>query len=255
MLKILCVGIVISACVFGAFVLKYEKKTYKNLSVIFDFDSTLVKNETLIDMLSLALNGDKEKIQQIENITKDAMNGLLTPQQSMNKRLQFATINKEIVKKMTEKTKQSITDGMIDLIKKLQQKNVNIYIVSGGFREVILPTADILGIKNDNVFANDFLYDGDFVSGVKDSILLEKQGKVKVIQNAKKEKKITGKTIMIGDGFTDLKVGLYKATDDFIAFTGVVERENVFEEARKNNFKIAKNADELLKIIEDKFYN
>ena len=224
----------------------------KDISVIFDFDSTIVKNETLNDILSTALNGNQEKIDAIQKITNDAMNGLLTPQQSMNKRLQFATISKKIVDEITKKTCQSITEGMAELIKKLQKNNVKIYIVSGGFNEIILPVAKILGIKEDNVFANDFIYEGDVISGVKSNVLLEKQGKVKLINKLKSEGKIKGKTIMIGDGFTDFEVGLNGATDDFIAFTGIVARENVMQEAKNNNFLIAKNADELLKILNDK---
>ena len=252
--KFLVLTIIFLCCVCSLLFLKHTNifLRKKTVSIIFDFDSTIVKNETLNDILSISLNGNDKKIKQIEQITKDAMNGLITPQQSMNKRLQFATINKKTVEQITQKTTQSITEGMENLIKELQRKNVNIYIVSGGFKEVILPTANILGIKNDNVFANDFLYERDVVAGVKDNILLEKQGKVKLIKKLKNEGKIKGKTIMIGDGFTDLEVGLNKATDDFIAFTGITERENVIQEAQKNNFYIAKNADELLKILNDK---
>ena len=44
----------------------------------------------------------------------------------------------------------------------------------------------------------------------------------------------------------------YKATDDFIVFTGVVEREKVVVDAKKKGFAIAKNVTELSKILNDK---
>lgn len=240
--------------VFGVFIHKNKANFFKKepISIVFDFDSTIVKTESAVDMLSLALNGDKKKIKEIEKITNDAMNGLLTPRQSMEKRLKFATIDKKIVNKIVEKTKKNIVVGFDDLIKQLQQKNIEIYVVSGGFKEIINPTASILGIKNENIYANNLLYNKNIVSGVEDNVLFEKQGKVKLIKKLKKDGKIKGKTIMIGDGYTDLEVGLYKATDDFIVFTGVVEREKVVVDAKKKGFAIAKNVTELSKILNDK---
>ena len=243
--------------VFGFFAYKNKVNFFKKepISVIFDFDSTIVKTESIVDMLSLALGNDKKKIQEIEKITNDAMNGLLTPRQSMEKRLKFATIDKNIVNKITAKAQKNIVDGLDDLIKHLQQKNIQIYVVSGGFKEIIIPTTNLLGIKNENVYANNFVYNKNVVSGVEDNVLFEKQGKVKLIKKLKKEGKIKGKTIMIGDGYTDLEVGLHKATDDFIAFTGVVEREKVVVDAKKNGFAIAKNITELSKTLNDKVKN
>ena len=213
------------------------------MNFLFDFDSTLVKNESLNDVLGLALGNDTEKISQIDKITKMAMEGLISPQDSMCQRLKLATINKELVNKISEKAKSQITDGMVDLISELKKhKDVNIFIISGGFKEMIAPTAKILGIPQENIYANEFIYDkNNTVEKAKDSILLQNQGKVKIINKLKNDGILNGKNIMIGDGFTDLETLLYNAVDDYICFCGVVERENV-----KNKSKnIAKNTNEL----------
>ena len=213
------------------------------MNFLFDFDSTLVKNESLNDVLGLALENDTEKISQIDKITKMAMEGLISPQDSMCQRLKLATINKELVNKISEKAKSQITSGMIDLISELKKhKNVNIFIISGGFKEMIAPTAKILGIPQENIYANEFIYDkNNTVEKAKDSILLQNQGKVKTINKLKNDGILNGKNIMIGDGFTDLETLLYNAVDDYICFCGVIERENV-----KNKSKnIAKNTNEL----------
>ena len=107
---------------------------------------------------------------------------------------------------------------------------------------MIAPTAKILGIPQENIYANEFIYDkNNTVEKAKDSILLQNQGKVKIINKLKNDGILNGKNIMIGDGFTDLETLLYNAVDDYICFCGVVERENV-----KNKSKnIAKNTNEL----------
>ena len=42
----------------------------------------------------------------------------------------------------------------MNLIKVLQKRGVAVYLVSGSFRELILPIAKYLGIPRENVYAN-----------------------------------------------------------------------------------------------------
>lgn len=213
------------------------------MNFLFDFDSTIVKSESLNDVLGLALGNDVCKIAEIDKITKMAMEGLITPQESMTKRLKLATINKELVNKITEKIKDEIVDGMKELISQLkQQKDVNVFIISGGFKEMIEPTAKLLAISEENIFANEFIYnENNVVEGAKQSILLEEQGKVKLINKLKNDGILVGKNTMIGDGFTDLETFLHKAVDNHICFCGVIERENV----KNKSSNIAMNVDNL----------
>ncbi len=54
------------------------------MNFLFDFDSTLIKSESLNDVLNLALEKDTEKISQVDKITKMAMEGLISLQDSMS---------------------------------------------------------------------------------------------------------------------------------------------------------------------------
>ena len=212
------------------------------MNFIFDFDSTLVKRETLNDILKVSINNDEEKIKKVEEITKNAMEGKISPLDSMNSRLKTATIYKKTIEEMKKNIVNEITDGLKFVIKELQKMKVNIFIVSGGFNELIYPVSEILNIKKDNIFANDFIYKDNIVIGVKDNILLEEQGKVKLINKLKNDKILIGKNIMVGDGWTDLETYLFNAVDNYICFTGIVKREKVI-----NNSKIiANNSNELL---------
>jgi hypothetical protein len=46
------------------------------------------------------------------------------------------------------------TQGIEHLVKLLQRRNVAIYLISGGFREIIIPIANLLNIPRDHIFAN-----------------------------------------------------------------------------------------------------
>ena len=202
------------------------------VNFIFDFDSTLVIKETLDEMLKPFL--DIEKRKEIDETTQMAMNGQITFRESLEKRLKLGGLNKNIVAEAQQDTKNSLTIGIKEFIGELKQlKNVNIFIVSGGFKEIIVPTAKLLNIPETNVFANQFDFNSaGAVVGAKDNLLLQKQGKVAVIKDAKNKNIINGKCVMVGDGYTDLETYLYDAVDDFICFCAVVEREKVKQQSK-----------------------
>ncbi|MDR2526581.1 MAG: HAD-IB family phosphatase [Rickettsiales bacterium] len=207
-------------------------------NIIFDFDSTIVENESFNDLLKIALKGDKEKSKQVDEIVNKSMNGIISVKESLEFRFKIATPNKEQIKEVVNSAK--IVYGMQALIKDLLKES-NVYIVSGGFKEMIIPVAEILGISSNNVYANEFIYNKDNVISVKESVLTEQQGKAKIIKSLN----IKTKKIMVGDGWTDLETYLYGAVDEFIAFFGVVKREKVDKEAKLK----ANNVDELRKIL------
>jgi HAD superfamily phosphoserine phosphatase-like hydrolase len=209
-------------------------------NIIFDFDSTLVQNESFNDVLKLALTNDIEKIKQVEGVVNKAMNGLITPQESMDFRLKTANFNKTLINKVINETK--ITDGITDLVLKLRSK-YNIFIVSGGFKEMIIPIAKQFNIIESEIFANTIKYDGDNFIGVEPSVLLQEQGKVKMLNELRREGILVGDSIMVGDGYTDLETEKFKAVKYFIAFFGVIKREKVEKEAKlkANNVKELEN--------------
>lgn len=215
------------------------------INFIFDFDSTIVKTESLNDILTLSLGNNQEKIKQLQEITQLSMNGKLSFKESLDKRLTLSVINKNMIDIITNKTLNEITDNMENLIKIiLKNNNTEIFIVSGGFVEIIEPVADKLNIKLKNIYANKFIFNNDNVIGVEENLLLQEAGKAKVIQKLKNDKIIIGKTIMIGDGYTDLETYLTNTVDKYICFSGVVVRKSVIE---KSNL-IANNIKELIDI-------
>ena len=49
--------------------------------------------------------------------------------------------------------------GIAELVQRLQQRHTAVYLVSGGFRPIIDPIAEILQIPQEHVYANTILHD------------------------------------------------------------------------------------------------
>lgn len=49
--------------------------------------------------------------------------------------------------------------GIKELVEKLHAMGKSVYIVSGGFRQIIEPIAEVLKIPKSNIHANRILYD------------------------------------------------------------------------------------------------
>lgn len=133
-----------------------------NKNIIFiDFDSTFIKLETLDELAKLVLKNDKErnlKIKQITEITNLAMSGKINFTKALNLRLQLLKINKTDVCKITHHLSKSISESInsnIDLIRLISE---NIWIVSGGFKDIIAPIVKNFGIKKSKILANEFIY-------------------------------------------------------------------------------------------------
>ncbi|TYH10782.1 hypothetical protein ES288_A07G204300v1 [Gossypium darwinii] len=45
-----------------------------------------------------------------------------------------------------------ISPGIEELVKKLKARNTDVYLIFGGFRQMINPVASILGISQENIF-------------------------------------------------------------------------------------------------------
>lgn len=50
------------------------------------------------------------------------------------------------------------TVGIPELVKRLQSKGCQVFLVSGGFRAIIDPIASVLGIPHGHIFANTILF-------------------------------------------------------------------------------------------------
>ncbi|MDA0910225.1 MAG: HAD-IB family phosphatase [Proteobacteria bacterium] len=213
-------------------------------NVVFDFDSTLIRFESLEVIMAKLLQGDQSKIQQIEALTNAGMNGEMSFRDSLEARLQVAKPTKAALDAfVAQYCPSALTVGIKELIEQLHQRNVKVWIISGGFSELILPFAAYLGISASRVFAVNLQWDenGHFNclnnnNGFCDS---------KVTGATKIQDQLTGKTVIVGDGFTDYELYNAGIANEFIAYIEHVQRDKVLSVARLR----AKNIDELSTLI------
>jgi len=219
----------------------------KNAKLIIDFDSTFVRSESLCDLADIALrvNSKKDEIlQKITDITNLGMEGKISFPESLQKRFDVLSANKNHLNELIEFLKKNISKSFLKNKKWIQDNAQNIFIISGGFRDFIIPVAEEFGIESQNVLANDFIFDekGNIIGFDQGNFLAQENGKVKQIRALG----LDGEIVVIGDGWTDFQIKESDVAGHFIAFVENVSREKVVSNA---DF-VAKSFDEVLEFLE-----
>jgi D-3-phosphoglycerate dehydrogenase len=209
---------------------------------IFDFDRTIVSVETLDVLAEVSLQGNEKKeelLGRIKDITEQGMNGSLSFGESLKKRFALLSPSESDIKKVSVSLKKHITPSILRNKKFFKKNAHNIYIVSGGFAECIIPIATILGISKRHVYANTFVKNrkGNIVGYDARNPMSKENGKVEVVKKLKKKN-----IVIIGDGFTDSQIKAVGAAKRFVAFTEHVERGSVMAQADE----VVKSFDEFL---------
>ena len=196
-------------------------------TLIFDFDSTLVDFETLDALAELSLAGAPdaaERRARVAELTDQAMAGRMDFAEALLGRLALLPLTRDHVRVLAARAPSRLAPSVARNLETLRRQADRLVIVSGGFREVIGPVAEMLGVPPDRVLANDLTYDREGkVTGVMPGPILQPQGKGVAIRALN----LAGRVVMIGDGWTDAEVKLVGVADRFIAFTEIVRRDPV----------------------------
>lgn len=205
-------------------------------AVCFDVDSTVCLDEGIDELADFCGAG-----QAVAEWTARAMNGSVTFEEALAARLSLFNPSLAQVQACLEKRPPRISPGMADLINKLRARKTDVYLISGGFRQMINPVAKVLGVRPENIFANQLLFgtSGEFLGFDRDEPTSRSGGKATAVRKIRKEHGYNT-MIMIGDGATDLEARQPGGADLFICYGGVQLRESV-----------AKNADWLVLQFDD----
>ncbi|MCU0325729.1 MAG: HAD-IB family phosphatase, partial [Spirosomaceae bacterium] len=199
---------------------------------VIDFDSTFTKVEGLDELANIALAGHpnrKEVVQQIRDLTEQGMNGEITFSEALSRRISLLKANRRHIDELVDFLYTKVSDSFTRNEKFLTEFADNILIISGGFKEFIVPIVTSMGLKEENVYANTFVFDDeDNIIGVDESnVLAHEKGKVKILQQLN----LDGDVYAIGDGYTDFELRSSGLATQFFAFTENVEREKVIAKA------------------------
>lgn len=202
--------------------------TLENTYYIIDFDSTFTKVEGLDELASIALAGNPQRdsiVQQIRDLTDKGMNGEMPFAEGLRRRIELLQANRAHINELIDLLRTKVSDSFARNRAFLSEFADNILIVSSGFKEFIVPIVTELGVKAENVYANNFVFDAnDNIIGVDESNVLSKdKGKVKLLQTLQLE----GDVYAIGDGYTDYELRAAGLANRFYAFTENIERERV----------------------------
>ncbi len=195
-------------------------------TVIFDFDSTLITCETLEEVLKEKI-ADPERMQQIKEITEQGMSGKMSFLSSLESRLRMATVSRQDFYAFGRRAAQFLTPGMAELIQELKEQAVDIWIVSGTVRDVLLPIGNLLGLPENRLLGISLLWSRDGIYAGIDATRPINRSK----WEGAKEVSVhwSSPKIAVGDGITDYALYEHKLVDNFIAFTQNVRRQAILD--------------------------
>ncbi|MDC0534580.1 HAD-IB family phosphatase [Francisellaceae bacterium] len=195
-------------------------------TVIFDFDSTIIQIESLEEILADKLKNNPAGMDEIKSLTNLGMNGDILFQDSLSQRLAIAAPNlDDLTGFYTQHQFNIITNGLPELILWLQKNDIEVFIISGGLYESILPYATALNIKSSFVHAVKLSWDtkGKYLGmNPKDPFSISKLNGAKLIAEEWQKP-----SIIVGDGFTDYQLYESGLTTNFIAYTEHQSRDKV----------------------------
>lgn len=199
---------------------------------VIDFDSTFTKVEALDVLGEISLTGRPDRdavLKQIRTITDLGMSGQLSLADSINQRLDLLHAHRDHLPLLVKTLLTKISDSFQRNRPFLTENADHIYVISSGFKEFIVPIVTSLGVKEDHVFANTFVYDdaGNIVGCDHSNPLSTDKGKVKLMRDLN----LDGDIYVIGDGYTDYEIREAGLANRFYAFTENIERPAVIEKA------------------------
>jgi phosphoserine phosphatase len=195
-------------------------------AVCFDVDSTVIAEEA-IDVLAEYLG----KGEEVAALTKKAMEGATKFQDALQMRLDLMQPARDQILACLRDQPLVLTPGVEQLMMSLKHRNVDIWLVSGGFRIMIEPVAHQLGIPISNIVANTILFDaetGKYTGFDTNEPTSRDMGKPKALQQIQADHKYET-MVMVGDGATDAQAK--PPAKSFIGFGGVVVRDAVQKKA------------------------
>ena len=180
-------------------VLKLNSRSGLSRLVVFDVDSTFIKNE-VIDLLAEIHGVGKE----VAALTNAAMNGNMDFSSSLRARVSLLSgMDSTAISTVVSRIELSL--GCLNLIQKLQHLGHQIALVSGGFKEIITQIAEPLGINH--IYANTFEIKNGVLTGNVLGQIIDSAGKARALTSIAQELDIPlADTVAVGDGANDIEM-------------------------------------------------
>ncbi len=191
--------------------------------IFFDFDSTLIRMESLDELSRIC--GIEEKVHEI---SKKVQNGEIPFEKVYKKKVDLMAPSLAEIQKLIPLCVSSFVADTEVVMAALFTLKKDIYIVSSNFHTIVDPVAHVLGIAPDKIIANDMYFkpNGAYDHMNYDSPLCTTGGKALLLKSFIFDHDYTA---FIGDAVTDLMTK--NVVNQFIGFGGVEIREKVKKES------------------------
>lgn len=210
---------------------------------VFDFDSTLTRVEALDVLAEMTLQGKsnrQEIVNEIQEITNLGIDGDISFTESLERRIKLLNANKSDLDGLVAELRQKISKSIESNKEFFEKFSDDIYVISCGFKEFIVPIVKEYNIPSDRVYANTFEFDeqGNIVGFDEDNVLATHNGKIECL----KQLDLEGEVQVIGDGYSDYVMREAGIAHKFFAYTENVHRDKAADKADH----VAPNLDEFL---------
>lgn len=202
--------------------------------LVIDFDSTFVTVESLELLAEIMLaNAPAQtrdaRIAEIRDMTRRAMAGHMPLAESLARRIELLCPRQEHVAPLVTALKGKVSPSFARHAGFLRRHARRIYVLSAGFHEYVDPVVRDFGIAPAHVIANRFVAHSDGSLDVDTrNPLAHDGGKVQALR----ELALPGPVVAVGDGISDLELGLSAPCVTFIAYTETVDRPEVSARTR-----------------------
>ena len=185
-------------------------------NVIFDFDLTILPEESTHRLAHTAIRGHSQLNEFLENFQLKNKSSREKFSDAFNFIRVVTKIKKATIRECIDQLRPKIDPVFGALFSELKSAGIKPHIISSGYFEVISPLLNELGIPNQDIAANRFLWLGNQAIFIAPSPLHGSKGKVALINGWKSSGKLVGPVVMIGDGQPDRNVFSNGMADGFI---------------------------------------
>eukprot|EP00301_Raphidiophrys_heterophryoidea_P025386 c8507_g1_i1.p1 GENE.c8507_g1_i1~~c8507_g1_i1.p1 ORF type:complete len:118 (+),score=34.10 c8507_g1_i1:290-643(+) len=86
------------------------------------------------------------------------MNGKMTFEEALATRMSLINPSLSQLEAFIHNHPPRLTPGIKELVQNLQSHNIQVFLVSGGFRQMIEPVAEAIGVPKENIYSNLLLF-------------------------------------------------------------------------------------------------
>ena len=124
-------------------------KTKARQYYIIDFVSTFVQVEALEELAAITLKGKKTKsdiLAKIKDLTDQGIEGTISFTDGLQARLDLIKANRDDLEKLIKRVKKKVSTSFSRNKEFFREHQKDIYLISAGFREFIVPIVAAYGI-------------------------------------------------------------------------------------------------------------